>query len=63
MQHIRSFIDAERKFINKYVDMDKKKTTKSRNIKHSKLTIDYFFKKAIVETETIIMLLEMHTHN
>jgi hypothetical protein len=36
--------------------MHMKKTAKSRNIKHCKLTIYYFFKEAINKTETIIKL-------
>jgi hypothetical protein len=43
--------------------MNRKKTLKLSNMKHSKLAVHFFFEKVISKNETIVMFLEIHTYH
>jgi hypothetical protein len=45
--------EEEQKCVHKKVEMDRKKTLKSCNIKHFKLTVHYFVEKVINKNENI----------
>jgi hypothetical protein len=56
-------IDAERKCIRKNVEVNRKKTLKSSNIKHIKLPVNYFFEKVINKHQTAIIFLKVHAYH
>jgi hypothetical protein len=57
------FIDAEQICVHNKVEVDRRNTLKSSNIKYFKLTVQYFFMKVINKNESITMFLEVHTHH
>jgi hypothetical protein len=57
------FIDSERKYLHQKVEVGRKKTLKSSNIKCFKLTVHYFFQEVINKNETVVIFLEIQTHH
>jgi hypothetical protein len=59
---IYKLIDTQQNCVYKKEEVDEKKVVKSSNIKYYELTVHHFFEKIINKDETVVMYLEIHSH-